>query len=890
MAGAVPDSADTPLMRQYLDAKARHPGCVLFFRLGDFYEMFFEDAVMVARELDLTLTSRDKNKDNPVPMCGVPHHAAARYLQILVERGHKVAICEQVEDPRLARGIVRREVVRIVTPGTVVDEDALDPVRAHHLCAVILERGRAGLSCLDLSTGDFSATELRPAELVDELARLEPREVLLAGADLEPLEARLRMPVSAIGEPVAVLVDRERALGLLEPILEAEGPGGLREVRTLGTLALAAAAEVIRYARETQPTGRIPVHRLAAYQASDHLVLDEATRRNLELSRTLGGERQGSLIQILDETRTAMGGRLLRRWLGAPLRELAGIRRRHDAVEWLVERASLRTDLRALLGEVYDLERLAGRASLGLATPRDLVALRASLDRLPALVSLLGRDRGELAFPTLLAFGEDLCEDVRADIARTLVDDPPANWREGGIARRGLYAELDELLDLRDGGTEEIARIELEERDKSGIPSLKVRYNRVFGYYLEVTRAHLGKVPAEYIRRQTLANAERYTTEALQALERKLLSADERRLRLELEAFESLRKRVGEASLRIAALAAEVARLDVLCALAEVAHVHGYCRPELDDSFALELGEARHPVVERLAAEGRFVPNDLRLDADGQQGAQLVILTGPNMGGKSTVMRQAALIVLIAQAGSFVPARRARIGLCDRLFTRVGASDNLARGESTFMVEMRETATILREATRRSFVILDEIGRGTSTFDGISIAWAVAEDLHDRVGCRAIFATHYHELVALGGRLGRATNLSTAVRERGGEIVFLHQIIEGGASRSYGIEVAKLAGIDGRLITRARSLLGALESGEVDGARGMERRQLSLLELMGGGAAPVAPAAEAIPPVVEPNAVERALLDADLDALSPREAQALLYELRAKLGAQAPRR
>jgi DNA mismatch repair protein MutS len=863
-------------MRQYLDVKARHPGCILFFRLGDFYEMFFEDAVTVAQQLDLTLTTRDKGKENAVPMCGVPHHAAARYLQTLVERGHRVAICEQVEDPRLARGIVKREVVRVVTPGTVVDEDALDPVRAHHLCAVIVDRGRAGLAYLDLSTGDFAATELSNGELLDELARLEPREVLLAGADPEPIEARLATALSPIADPVAVLVDRGRAIGLLEPVLAAEGPGGLKEARALPTLSLCAAAEAIRYARETQPVGRVPVHRLVSYKASDHLVLDEATRRNLELMRTLGGDRQGSLVQILDQTRTAMGGRMLRRWIGAPLRDLPQIRRRHDAVGWLVERASLRGELRAQLQEVYDLERLAGRASLGLATPRDLVALRASLERMPAVAARLAAERDALAFPPLLSLGADLCTDVCADIARTLVDDPPAAWRDGGLARRGISAELDELLELREGGAAEIARIEEDERARSGIGSLKIRYNRVFGYYLEVTRANLGKVPDEYIRRQTLANAERFTTPALQALERKLLSAEERRLRLELEAFEQLRRRVGDASLRVATLAAEVARLDVLCSLAEVAHLHGYCRPELDDAFTLELVGARHPVVERIAAEGRFVPNDLTLDADGAAGAQLIILTGPNMGGKSTAMRQAALCVVLAQAGSFVPARRAHVGLCDRVFTRVGASDNLARGESTFMVEMRETATILRDATRRSLVVLDEIGRGTSTFDGLSIAWAVAEDLHDRLGCRAIFATHYHELVALGGRLARARNLSTAVRERAGEIVFLHQLVDGGASRSYGIDVAKLAGIDPSVIARARSLLGALETGDLGGSGGLEARQLSLLDAL--APPPTGPSA----PATHPSAIEQALLDADLDSLSPREAHTLLYDLQAR--------
>jgi DNA mismatch repair protein MutS len=897
MSGAVPDSTDTPLMRQYLEIKEAHPDCVVFFRLGDFYEMFFDDAVVVARTLDLTLTSRDKGKENPIPMCGVPHHAAKFYLGKLVERGFKVAIAEQVEDPKVAKGIVKREVVRVVTPGTIVDDEQLEPKAAHYLVALLVEGGAAGVAHLDVTTGEFAATQLPAQSLVDELARLEPREVLWGGLDedeLAPLRARVKAAWAAL--PAPGLYNAERAQAELEAAtgraLPRSAPTGKTAdagALTLGPLALRAAWAVVQYAKETQPTGTLPLTQLVPYTPGDYLILDEATRANLELFVTLiGGHKRGALFGVLDETRTSMGGRLLRRWLAAPLRDVAQIRRRHDAVEWLVEHASLRAELSAALAEVYDLERLAGRATLGVASPRDLVALARSLHRLPGIRALLqasfaGDAAARLAHPELLDLPEELCGDVADEIARTLADEPPAQWREGGFVRRGFSRELDELSELSEGGKGKILEIETRERERTGIGSLKVRYNRVFGYYLEITRANLDRVPADYVRKQTLANAERFVTAELADYEAKILGADERRVALELEAFDRLRRRVADAARRILPVGELVARLDALAALAEVAHASGYVRPDVDDSLKLEIDDGRHAVVEKLAAEGRFVPNDVALDPDG---AQLWVITGPNMAGKSTAMRQVALIVVMAQMGSFVPARRARVGVCDRVFTRVGASDNLARGESTFMVEMRETAQILGHATRRSLVVLDEIGRGTSTYDGVSIAWAVAEHLHDRVGAKTMFATHYHELTALAETRPRVRNFSTAVREYKEEIVFLHKLVPGGASRSYGIQVARLAGLDKGVIARAKQILDALERGDEIGPHALPSgEQLSLLAPASARAESGATAAEsrATASAPRPSPVEQALADADLDGMSPREAHAFLAELQARL-------
>jgi DNA mismatch repair protein MutS len=866
-------------MRQFLDVKDRHPDAIVFFRLGDFYEMFFEDAITAARLLDLTLTTRDKGKEDAVPMCGVPHHAARGYVARLVELGHKVVIAEQVEDPRLAKGIVKREVVRIVTPGVQLDEEALDAKAPRYLAAVVPvgARGPFGLAYLDVTTGEFRATSVGDVDaLADELARIDAKELLADavhfdqdGGVLAKLGARFRGLVLS----PAPVPDEAAARDRLD---EAVG-GAPAELARLPGAARAAAAAV-DYARATQPGGALPLVRLAATMAGDTLVLDEACQQNLELTQTLLERRKrGSLLGVLDECVTAPGGRLLRRWLLFPLTDVAQIRRRQDAVEVLVAEASLRAELRRELGDVYDLERLAGRIKLGTASPKDLLALRRSLERLPELAALLGRIPGAALAPTeLLTWASTELGPLAAvavDIAKTLVDDPPPALGQGPLLRPGAHAEADELRALADGGKDQILAIEAREKERTGIASLKVRYNRVFGYYLEVTRSNLRAVPADYVRKQTLANAERYITPELAELEAKVLGAEDKLAALERQAFDALRKRVAARLGELMAAAGRVATLDVACALAEVAHRRGWVRPVVDDGERLEIEDGRHPVVEELAAAGGFVPNDCALEPSG---AQILVITGPNMAGKSTYMRQVAQIALLGQMGSFVPAKRAHLGVCDRMFTRVGAADNLARGESTFMVEMRETAHILAHATRRSLVVLDEIGRGTSTYDGVSIAFAVAEYLLDAVGAKTLFATHYHELTALAARKSRVKNVSMAVREQAGQVVFLRRVVDGGAPKSYGIEVARLAGLPRSVVARARQVLAELEESE--------GRSSAQLELLGPGArGGPAPAPSSPPLPAGAHDVCARLSDLDPDHLTPIQALAALADLKHRL-------
>jgi DNA mismatch repair protein MutS len=796
-------------MRQFLEVKADHPEAIVFFRMGDFYEMFFEDAVIAARALDLTLTSRDKGREDAIPMCGVPHHAGRGYLARLTELGHKVVIVEQTEDPRHAKGLVRREVVQIVTPGVVIDEQVLDPKRARYLAAVAPGGEGFGLAHLDASTGELRATWVADGEaLGGELSRVAPRELLRAPDQrlADPIR-RLTGCASTDCEPVA---DSEVAEVLADLVID--GGAGLEPARL--ALARTAAATCVRYARATQPAGTLPLSRLQLYRIGDAVVLDETAIVNLELIETIlpgaRDRRSGSLLSVIDDTVTAPGGRLLRRWLLYPLVEVAPIRRRHDAVEHLVLRQVVRQRVRRELGEIRDLERLAGRVSLGVATPRDLGQLRASLARLPSLAAELAA--GQVAeLPELLAIGPELLAqlaELEAELGRALVDEPPPTVKEGGVIRAGFCPVVDENRRLADGGREAILAIEQRERERTGIGSLRVRYNRVFGYYLEVTRSQLARVPGDYVRKQTIATGERFVTPELAELEAKILAAQDTLIEREQELFRAL---VGETARRTGPLlraAAQVAAVDVCAALAELANTSGWVRPLVDDGEVIDIRDGRHPVVERMAAAGSFVPNDCLLDPAERQ---ILLITGPNMAGKSTYMRQVAQIALLAQIGSFVPARSAQVGLVDRIFTRVGAADNLARGDSTFMVEMRETAAILAGATRRSLVVLDEVGRGTSTFDGVSIAWAVAEYLHDAVGCRTLFATHYHELCALAEARPRVINLSAAAREVGGRIVFLRQIVPGGASRSYGIEVARLAGLPPPVLARARAVLGDLD-------------------------------------------------------------------------------
>jgi DNA mismatch repair protein MutS len=798
-------------------------------------------------------------------MCGIPHHAARGYVARLTEQGHKVVICEQVEDPKAAKGLVRREVVQIVTPGVVVDDEVLDPKTARYVAAIGLSADqRLALAYLDVSTGEFRGTSVASeVDLVAELSRVAPREILVSAGKLD------KGPIARICARY-----REAAVTTIEPLEEAEArgllstalAGSLEDLGLEAEPALArAAADVLHYARQTQPTGVLPIARLQVYQSGESVVLDEAAVANLELTRTLQeGKKAGSLLSVIDMSKTAPGGRELRRWLLYPLMDPRAIEERLDAVEYLVERANLREQVREALAGVYDLERLTGRLSLGVATPRDLWRLKTSLQALPQVARLLGKEAPEL----LRADKKTLTRlaKVAAQLQATLMDEPPVQTKDGGIIRDGVCKEVDENRALAHGGKEAIAAIEERERKATGISNLRVKYNRVFGYYIEVSKSNIDRVPDTYVRKQTIATAERYVTPELADLESKIVSAQELLVAREQELFGELVESCRQHKDGLDEASSFVARVDVVAALAEIAQLHGYTRPVIAEDETIAIREGRHPVVEQHVEHGTFVPNDCTLSTED---SQLLLITGPNMAGKSTYMRQVAHIVLMAQMGSFVPAGSAHIGLVDRIFTRVGAGDNLARGESTFMVEMRETATILSGATRRSLVVLDEVGRGTSTFDGVSIAWAVSEYLHDAIGARTLFATHYHELTALAESRPRVQNVSVAVREHKGRIVFLRQVTEGGANKSYGIDVARLAGLPRSVISRARQLLKGLERGQLHG----ETSQLSLFSAV--SASPEETDAPANP---EPRLVRR-LRDIDPHQLTPIEALSVLAEL-----------
>lgn len=806
----------TPMMRQYLEIKADYPDAILFFRLGDFYEMFLDDAVKASRILDITLTSRNKGTDGAdVPLCGVPFHSATPYIARLIEAGEKVAICEQVEDPKSCKGIVRREVVKVVTPGLVVEAESLSPKDNNYLLAVYGEDGpRWGVAYLDLSTGDFRATEVDGEEGAwGEIACVNPREILVPTASRDNGIGRARTDLTA-GRMITCIDDWVYDAEYAERTVC--GHFGVASSAALGcdgwSNGVRAVAAILHYLLKTQK-GRVDhIRELQVYQTQEYLLLDEATRRNLELTATLAdGKRRGSLLGLLDRTVTAMGGRKLKQWINYPLLSNEKISERLEAIAELVAGSDLRREFREQLDGVYDLERLNGRISLASANAKDLVALRTSLEKIPSLLELLATTEAELL--RQLHCEIDPLTEVAELIRSGIVADPPFILREGGIIAEGYHAELDELRAISREGKGFIARLEAKERARTGISSLKIRYNKVFGYYIEVTKTNLAAIPEDYHRRQTLANAERFITPELKEYEEKVLGAEERIVELEYSLFQEIRQRVAAQGERISRTADRLATLDVLAALADVSHERRYCRPEIDNGELITINEGRHPVVEALNASERFVANDLLLDSADNQ---IVMITGPNMAGKSTYMRQVALIVLMAQMGCFVPATAAHIGVVDRIFTRVGASDNLARGQSTFMVEMMETAAILRNATPRSLVVLDEIGRGTSTFDGVSIAWAVAEYLHDTERCAAktLFATHYHELTELAVTRNRIKNYNVAVKEWNDQVIFLRKIVEGGASHSYGIQVARLAGLPVEVIERAKEILRNLEKGE----------------------------------------------------------------------------
>ncbi len=805
----------TPMMKQYLEIKSRNQDCLLFFRLGDFYEMFNEDAKLVSKELDLTLTTRDRGKkeEDQTPMCGVPYHSAESYIARLVAKGYKIAICEQTEDPATAKGLVKRDIVRIVTPGTVTESSMLDESRNNYMACLYGELGRYGLCFCDVSTGVFYATSAAgadgPSRISAELGRFSPREVIRGGETedeeiLSTLYKRLECCVTAGNE--ALFREEEDAAALEQHFgtdLAELGISGQPEV-------IIACGALLRTLKDVQKSDLSHIRHLEYYTTGRFLELDLTARRNLELTETLRDKsKRGSLLGVLDKTKTAMGGRLLRSWLEKPLLDPVEINRRQSAVEELVTNPVIRGELEDCLKQITDLERVMARVITGSANGRDLLSLAQGCTPLPELKELVGR----LDSPLMkrIANTIDDLQDCHNLITKALVDEPPFTIREGGLIRPGADPEIDRIRDIMNGGTGTIAGIEARERERTGIRTLKVGYNRVFGYYIEISKSFQDQVPEDYIRKQTLANCERYITPELKELESTILTAKDQITTLEYNFFVRLREFVAKQSQRVKDTATAVAAADVLCSLAAVAAQRGYCRPEITSGQEIQITDGRHPVVEQMLKDSLFVPNDTDL---GTNGTQVAIITGPNMAGKSTYMRQVALIVIMAQMGSFVPARSARLGIVDRVFTRIGASDDLSSGQSTFMVEMNEVAQILKHATARSLLILDEIGRGTSTFDGMAIARAVLEHVANprKLGAKTLFATHYHELSDIEGQLSNVKNYNIAVKKRGTQMIFLRKIIPGAADESYGVEVANLAGLPASVITRARQLLKELES------------------------------------------------------------------------------
>ncbi|MBD5551362.1 MAG: DNA mismatch repair protein MutS [Lachnospiraceae bacterium] len=871
------------MMQHYLQTKDQYPGCLLFYRLGDFYEMFFEDALTVSRELEITLTGKSCGLEERAPMCGVPYHAVDTYLNRLIEKGYKVAICEQVEDPKLAKGMVKREVTRIVTPGTNLNIQSLEESRNNFLMSIAYFTGRIGLSIADISTGDYYLTELEDNnKLLDEISKYGPSEIicndafLVSGMDIEDMRNRLRIAVNALE---AHYFDDDGAKKLLKKHFKVAVLTGLGvEDFPVGILA---AGALLRYLYETQKSSMSNITHIYPYLTSKFMLLDSATRRNLELTETLREkQKRGSLLWVLDKTKTAMGARTLRSYIEQPLIDKQQIEERLDAVEELSKDAISRDEIREYLNPVYDLERLLGKISYQSANPRDLIAFRNSLAMLKPIKTVLS------------AFGKGLLAEIREDIDPLediygLIDagineDPPILVREGGIIKDGFDDTIDSLRKAKTEGKNWLAALEEEDRNRTGIKNLRIKYNKVFGYYFEVTNSFKNMVPEDYVRKQTLANAERYTTPRLKELEDTILNAEDKLSTLEYDLFCKIRDTIGNEIERIQKTAKAIARLDVFASLSLVAERYHYVRPEINEKGLLHIKDGRHPVVEQVMGNDMFVTNDTYLD----NGSHLIaVITGPNMAGKSTYMRQTALIVLMAQLGSFVPAKSAKIGLVDRIFTRVGASDDLASGQSTFMVEMNEVANILRNATKNSLLILDEIGRGTSTFDGLSIAWAVIEHISNRkiLGAKTLFATHYHELTELEGKISNVNNYCIAVKEKGDDIVFLRKIIKGGADKSYGIQVAKLAGVPDMVIDRAKEIVAQLSENDItekvqsiaieaktDDKKvktfdEVDLQQISLFD------------------TVKDEDVLKELLEADVMNMTPVDAMNTLYRLQSKL-------
>ncbi len=805
----------TPMMQQYVDTKSQYPDCILFYRLGDFYEMFFEDAITASKELEITLTGKSCGLDERAPMCGVPYHAVESYLNRLVKKGYKVAICEQMEDPKLTKGLVKRDVVRIVTPGTNLDTKSLDESKNNYLMCIVYIADRYGVSVADITTGDYFVTELSDGTgLLDEIYRFMPSEIIcnesfyMSGLDLEDLRGRLGITVYTL-EPW-YFDDAICKKKLLEHFHVSAFAGlGLQDY----DCGIISAGALLAYLLETQKNSLSHLTHITPYTTGKYMMLDSSTRRNLELCETLREkQKRGSLLWVLDKTKTAMGARMLRKFVEQPLIEKDEIESRLDAVEELKGGAILREEIREYLSPVYDLERLITRITYGSANPRDLTAFKTSLEMLPHIHCILE----ELESPLLTDIRGQLdpLEDLYTLVHNAIIDDPPLAMKEGGIIRNGYNEEVDTLRNAKADGKDWLAKLEEKERETTGIKNLKIKYNKVFGYYLEVTNSYKNMVPDYYTRKQTLANAERYITPELKELEDTILGAEDKLYALEYELYSTVRNTIASQVERIQKTARAIASLDVFASLALVAERNRYVRPQINTQGVMDIKDGRHPVVEKMIPHDMFIPNDTYLD---DKKHRVSIITGPNMAGKSTYMRQAALIVLMAQMGSFVPAAEANIGLADRIFTRVGASDDLASGQSTFMVEMTEVANILRNATNRSLLILDEIGRGTSTFDGLSIAWAVVEYISDTklLGAKTLFATHYHELTELEGKIENVNNYCIAVKEKGDDIVFLRKIVKGGADKSYGIQVAKLAGVPDLVIGRAKEIVEELSNEDI---------------------------------------------------------------------------
>ena len=874
----------TPMMRHYLDTKEQYKDCILFYRLGDFYEMFFDDAVTVSRELELTLTGKDCGQEERAPMCGVPYHAAETYLNRLVAKGYKVAICEQVEDPKLAKGMVKREVVRVVTPGTNLNTQALDETKNNYIMCIVYLADRYGVSLADVSTGEYFLTEVSSAKkMEDEIIKFSPAEIicneplLMSGTDLDALKDRLGISVFPLD--AAYFDDEQCRRALLEHFqvasMEALGLGDY----TLGVLA---AGALMRYLLDTQKNSLSQMTRLVPYSTGKYMVLDSSTRRNLELTETLREkQKRGSLLWVLDKTKTAMGARMLRTYIEQPLLEKETIEARLDAIEELNNNAIMREEIREYLNPVYDLERLVSRITYQSANPRDLVAFKSSLSMLPAIKYLL-KDSvcGELK---TVEEELDALEDVHALISKAIVDEPPMIVREGGIIKEGYNEEVDKLRQAKTEGKNWLAQLEEQERERTGIKNLRIKYNKVFGYYLEVTNSYKDLVPDDYMRKQTLTNAERYITPKLKELEDMILGAEDKLFSLEYDLFADVRDQIGREVLRIQKTARAIARLDVYASLSLVAERENYVRPSINGKGLIDIRGGRHPVVEKMISNDMFIANDTYLDNNKNR---ISIITGPNMAGKSTYMRQTALIVLMAQIGSFVPAQKAKIGIVDRIFTRVGASDDLASGQSTFMVEMTEVANILRNATANSLLILDEIGRGTSTFDGLSIAWAVVEHISNPrlLGAKTLFATHYHELTELEGKLSSVNNYCIAVKEKGDDIVFLRKIVKGGADKSYGIQVAKLAGVPDNVIQRAKEIIHQLVDADIT-------QRVHEIEVVQGSAVKKKPVTYdevdmeqmSLFDTVKDDDILKELKELDISNLTPLDALNTLNRLQSKL-------